>query len=86
MGGKHFRQTAGSCKGVIVWLNDILHIQADLALPVAHSQIFLKLVKPQYLFYKLSNCIFFTYYTAFILMYLFMYKQNAITNIFFFVQ
>lgn len=32
MGGKHFRQTAGTCKGVIVWLNYILHIQADLAL------------------------------------------------------
>lgn len=39
MGGKHFRQTAGSCKGVIVWLNYILHIQADLALPLAHSHI-----------------------------------------------
>lgn len=37
MGGKHFRRTAGSCKGVIVWLNYILHIQADLAFPVAHS-------------------------------------------------
>lgn len=39
MGGKHFRRTAGSCKGVIVWLNYILYIQADLALPVAHSHI-----------------------------------------------
>lgn len=39
MGGKHFRRTAGSCKGVIVCLNHILHIQADLALPVAHSHI-----------------------------------------------
>lgn len=31
--------TAGSCKGVIVRLMYILHIQADLALPFAHSHI-----------------------------------------------
>lgn len=39
MGGKHFRRTAGFCKGVIVWLDYIVHIQADLAWPVAHSHI-----------------------------------------------
>lgn len=39
MGGKHHRGTAGSSKGVIVCLNYIVHIQADLALPVAHPHI-----------------------------------------------
>lgn len=78
VGGKHFRRTAGSCKGVIVWLNYILHIQADLALPVAHSHIVFAINWSILNFYKLSICIFFTYYTAFILMYLFHVQAKCI--------
>lgn len=62
---------SGSCKGVMVWLNSILHIQADLALPFAHSHIAIALNWPiinfpnfeRALFYitNFLKCIYFIY-------------------------
>lgn len=82
MGGKHFRRTAGSCKGVIVWLNYILHIQADLALPVAHSHIIFALNWSIFNFrftnFQIAFFFSFTHYTAFVLMYLFHVQAKCI--------
>ncbi len=73
MGGKHFRQTAGSCKGVIVWLKYILHIQADLAsslhipilsLPFIDQYWIFTLHTLNLLFFHLLHCIHFNVFIS----------------------